>query len=215
MDASCSLSFVEATVKVTVRARWRNLTDRGANIPGADDQHQEAELKALMVASQAGDSDAHGRLLVRLAGHLRAYFARRLRGADDVEDLVQETLLAVHLKRATYDPSYRFAPWAFAIARYKLVDRYRRRGGRVSLPLESATDLLASDNPEEGAVRRDVAKLLAKLPERQQRLMRDVKLQGYSMDEAAARAGISVTAAKVAVHRSMKRLMREVFDEDL
>jgi RNA polymerase sigma-70 factor (ECF subfamily) len=85
----------------------------------------------------------------------------------------------------------------------------------VSLPLESATDLLASDNPEEGAVRRDVAKLLAKLPERQQRLMRDVKLQGYSMDEAAARAGISVTAAKVAVHRSMKRLMREVFDEDL
>lgn len=168
-----------------------------------------------MMAAQAGDAAAHARLLAKLAGYLRGYFARRLHGADGVEDLVQETLLAVHLKRATYDPKYPFTPWAFAIARYKLVDRFRRTGRRVDLPLDSAADLLASDNPEEGAVRRDVAKLLAKLPERQQRLMRDVKLHGYSMDEAAARAGVSVTAAKVAVHRSMKRLMREVSDEDL
>lgn len=169
-----------------------------------------------MTAGQAGDQEAHGRLLARLAGHFRAYFARRLGGrAEDAEDLVQETLLAVHLKRSTYDPKYAFAPWVFAIARYKLIDRYRRMGGRVHVPLDAADDLLAGENPEEGAVRSDVSRLLARLPDRQRRLMRDVKLGGYSMEEAAQRAGVSVTAAKVSIHRSMKRLMREVSDEDL
>jgi RNA polymerase sigma-70 factor (ECF subfamily) len=176
----------------------------------------EAELKALMIAGQAGDAGSQNRLLTRLAGHFRAYFLKRL-GADaaDAEDLVQETLLAVHLKRATYDPRFEFNPWVFAIARYKLIDRYRRRGGRISVPIDSLDELLAGENPEEGAVRSDVSRLLARLPERQRALMRDVKIAGYSMEEAAARAGVSVTAAKVSVHRGMKRLMREVSDEDL
>ncbi|MGI9170620.1 MAG: sigma factor-like helix-turn-helix DNA-binding protein [Caulobacteraceae bacterium] len=70
------------------------------------------------------------------------------------------------------------------------------------------------ENIEEGAVRRDVDKLLATLPPRQRTLMRDVKLTGLSMQEAAARSGMSVTAVKVAVHRGMKRLEKEVGDEN-
>lgn len=176
----------------------------------------EARLKALMIAVQAGDAGAQTRLLTILAGHLRAYFARRLsRNAQDIEDLVQETLLAVHLKRATYDPRFAFAPWAFAIARYKLIDHFRRLGRRVTVPLDDAGDLLAEENPEEGAVRRDVTTLLQKLPPRQRALVTDVKLTGYSMEEAAIRAGMSVTATKVAVHRAMKRLTKKVSDEDV
>ena len=132
-----------------------------------------------------------------------------------MEDLVQEALLAIHIKRSTYDPRFAFTPWAFAIARYKLIDHFRRRGSRVSIPLDDAGELLASENPEEGAVRGDVARLLAQLPARQRALLADVKLTGFSMEEAAARAGMSVTAAKVSVHRAMKRLSREVSDEDL
>lgn len=174
----------------------------------------EAELKALMIAAQAGDAAAQTRLLTALAGRLRAFYARRL-GSSDVEDLVQEALLAIHVKRATYDSRFDFTPWVFAIARYKLIDHFRRTGARPSTPLEDAGELLAADNPEEGAVRRDLARLLGRLPPRQQALMRDVKLTGYSMEEAAARAGMSVGAAKVGVHRAMQRLMKEVRDEDL
>jgi RNA polymerase sigma-70 factor (ECF subfamily) len=175
----------------------------------------EAQLKALMVATQAGDRSAQTRLLMLLAGHLRAYFVRRLTGdPGQAEDLVQETLLAIHMKRATYDPKQAFTPWAYAIARYKLIDFIRRSGGRRAVALEDAGDLLAEENPEEGAVRRDVTNLLNRLPARQRALMRDVKLQGLSMEEAADRAGMSVTAAKVSVHRGMKRLMKEVSDED-
>lgn len=176
----------------------------------------EARLKALMIAAQAGDGAAQTQLLTALAGHLRAYFARRLaRSAQDVEDLVQEALLAIHLKRATYDPRFAFTPWAFTIARYKMIDHFRRQGGRLNVPIDDAEELLAKENPEEGAVRHDVARLLAKLPARQRALMTDVKLTGHSMEEAAARAGMSVTATKVAIHRAMKRLMREASDEDL
>ena len=169
-----------------------------------------------MVAGQAGDARAQTRLLTQIAGHLRAYFGRRLVGrAQDVEDLVQDTLLAIHLKRATYDPRFAFTPWLFAIARYKLVDHFRRAGARVSVPLEDAGVILAAESAEEGVVRRDVDTLLGRLPTRQQALMRDVRLAGYTMEEAAGRAGMSVSAAKVSIHRAMRRLMKEAANEDL
>jgi RNA polymerase sigma-70 factor (ECF subfamily) len=176
----------------------------------------EARLKALMIAALDGDRAAYRALLETLSGHLRAYFARRLgAGAGEVEDLVQETLLALHLKRAVYDRRQPFTPWLFAIARYKLLDHWRRVGARRSVPVDEAGELFAQENPEEGAVRRDVETLLARLPERQRRLMADVKIGGYSMEEAAQRQGMSVTAAKVSVHRSMKKLGKEVGGADL
>ncbi|MEO8812374.1 MAG: sigma-70 family RNA polymerase sigma factor [Caulobacteraceae bacterium] len=175
----------------------------------------EARLKALMIQGLGGDRPAYARLLAVLSGYLRGYFGRRLGpSAADVEDLVQETLLAIHLKRETWDASLAFSPWAFAIARYKLLDHWRRVGTRRSVLLDDAGDLFAEDNPEEGAVRRDVGALLTSLPERQAALLRDVKLTGLSMEEAAERGGVSVTAAKVGVHRAMRRLIAKVADED-
>ena len=86
----------------------------------------EIELKALMLASLEGDAAAHRVLLDRLSSRLRAYYKDRLarigKAAAEAEDLVQEAVLAIHLKRATYDPSEPLTPWVYAIARYKLVD---------------------------------------------------------------------------------------------
>lgn len=175
----------------------------------------EARLKALMLRGLDGDAQAHAALLSAMSGYLRGYFSRRLgAGAADAEDLVQDTLLAIHLKRASYDRTLPFTPWAYALARYKLLDHFRRTGVRRTVPLEDAGDLLVLDNPEEGAVRRDVAKLLGALSPRQRRLVEDVKLAGLSMEEAGARAGMSEGAAKVSVHRSMQAMARKVRDED-
>jgi RNA polymerase sigma-70 factor, ECF subfamily len=179
------------------------------------DVSDEARLKALMLRGLDGDAQAHAALLSAMSGYLRGYFSRRLgAGAADAEDLVQDTLLAIHLKRASYDRTLPFTPWAYALARYKLLDHFRRTGVRRTVPLEDAGDLLVLDNPEEGAVRRDVAKLLGALSPRQRRLVEDVKLAGLSMEEAGARAGMSEGAAKVSVHRSMQAMARKVRDED-
>jgi RNA polymerase sigma-70 factor (ECF subfamily) len=127
---------------------------------------------------------------------------------------VQETLLAIHTKRSSWDRAQLFTPWAYAVARYKLMDHFRRIGRRPMVALEDAGVLIADDNPEEGAVRRDVETLLAKLPARQRALIRDVKLAGLSMEEAAAKAGMTAGAAKVSVHRAMKALGQEVLGQD-
>jgi RNA polymerase sigma-70 factor, ECF subfamily len=175
----------------------------------------ETRLRALMIAGLEGDGAAYAGLLSALGGYLRAHFRRRLGpGSADVEDLVQETLIAIHLKRDVYDRAQPFTPWAHAIARYKLLDHFRRTGARRQVPLDDVGDLFSEENPEEGAVRRDVARLLGRLPAKQAALMRDVKIEGLSMEEAAARRGVSVSAAKVSVHRGMKRLEKEVGDED-
>ena len=88
----------------------------------------EERLQPLMIRSLEGDSGAHHQLLGMLGRYLRGYFARRIGTATaEVEDLVQETLLAVHLKRDSYDRSLPFTPWAYALARYKLIDHLRRR----------------------------------------------------------------------------------------
>ena len=175
----------------------------------------EERLKGLMLRGLDGERGAYAELLGALAGYLRAYFARRLgAGAADLEDLVQETLLAIHVKRETFDRGQPFTPWAYAMARYKLLDHFRRAGARRSVPLEDAGELFALENPEEGAVRHDVGRLLARLPGRQRTLVADVKLAGLSIEEAAARGGLTPGAAKVSLHRGLKRLAGEVRDED-
>lgn len=166
----------------------------------------ETRLKALMLRGLEGDAPAYRACLALLGTRLRAYFARRMAGAPgDVEDLVQETLLAVHLKRATWDPSQPFTAWAHAVARYKLIDHWRRRKIRQTLPIEDHIEFLAAEEPEP-SVGLELDRALASLPDKQRILVSDVKLTGLSLAEAGARAGISEGAAKVALHRALKAL---------
>jgi RNA polymerase sigma-70 factor (ECF subfamily) len=172
---------------------------------------REAELKRLMLRGLDGDAVAWRELLTALRGALTPFFRRRLGGLEaDVEDLVQDALIAIHAKRATYDSGLAFTAWVYAIARYKLIDHFRRRGRRVAVPLEDSGVLLAEHSVEDGVVRRDLSRVLSILPLRQRRLIEDVRIGGYSLAEAAARNGYSEGAAKVSVHRSMKALSASV-----
>ena len=174
----------------------------------------DAPLKALMVRGLAGDAAAHAELLSRMSVYLRRYFARKLSSGDaDVEDLVQETLLAIHLKRETWDAAQPFTSWAYAIAHYKLIDQFRRRRVRRVEPLEAAESLFSTD-AEDSAARLDIDRLLGELPDRQRQVLADVKIAGLSTTEAARKSGMSESAVKVSVHRSLKALMRRVRDEN-
>src|SRR5437899_1733097 len=111
----------------------------------------EIDLKALMLASQDGDAASHRTLLERLSRHLRAYYKNKLarmgRGAAEAEDLVQEAVLAIHIKRHTYDPAEPFTPWVHAIAHYKLVDFLRRtRASFADVPIDEANAITANDD---------------------------------------------------------------------
>jgi RNA polymerase sigma-70 factor (ECF subfamily) len=169
----------------------------------------EERLRDLLVRGQAGDAAAYHTFLKELSTRLRAFFRARLaRLPDEVEDLVQETLLAIHNQRHTYDAGQPLTAWVHAIARYKLIDLLRRRAGRDALndPLDDEQDLLASSDSEAAEARRDLAKLLERLPERQRLPIVHMKLEGLSVAETARRTGMSEAAVKVGVHRALKAL---------
>jgi RNA polymerase sigma-70 factor, ECF subfamily len=165
----------------------------------------EIRLKALMDRSLAGDAGAHTELLAELAEPLARYFRRRMSRTEDVEDLVQETLLAIHMKRETYDPSQLVTVWVFAIARYKLIDCYRRSRLTNALSLDSVETLFAAED-DHGANERDVAQLLAGLPVKQADAIRCMRVDGYTAAETALRTGQSVSSVKVGVHRGLRAL---------
>lgn len=175
----------------------------------------ERELKALFMRGLAGDARAHKAFLEKVAGHLRAWCRSRLRHApDDAEDLVQETLIAIHTRRETYDPSYPVTAWVYAIARYRLIDHWRRGKRRGEhIPVDDATGLFTAAEDEASDARRDVARLLAKLPPKQREAIRLVKLEGVSVRDAAAQTGLSESDVKVSAHRGLKTLMRMMAEE--
>lgn len=186
-------------------------------------ERDEAELKALFVSALAGDNGAYERFLSRAAGRARVFLARRLvQRPGDVEDLVQETLLAVHNHRATWRAAEPVTPWLLAITRYKMIDALRtaawRRGADVPLGTDSAFDALHGESladPDAGAAeaRRDLGVLMRALPERFAAAIVAVKIEGLSVAETAARLGISEASVKVTVHRGLKLLASNVRKE--
>ena len=174
---------------------------------------QEAQYRDWMLASLMGDAGAYRKLLGGLTRHLRSYYARRLDPAT-AEDAVQETLIAIHTRRASYDPALPFTAWVYGIARYKLIDEYRRHRRRATVPLDEAADLFGHDDAAEAIARRDVVKLLDKLPPAKRQLVKDIKLGGMSVAEAASRTGMSESSVKVTVHRALKSLGEDLRDEE-
>jgi RNA polymerase sigma-70 factor (ECF subfamily) len=167
-------------------------------------QTPEADLKALMLAGLAGDGAAYRLLLETLQQQLGGYFRRRLAGdPSEVDDLVQETLIAIHTRRGTYDRSLLFTAWAYGIARHKLIDHFRRR--RAAVPVEESGLFVPDESPSVDA-RLDIERALATLPPSTRALIQDIKLKEQSNAEAAAARGMSETAVKVAVHRGLKKL---------
>jgi RNA polymerase sigma-70 factor (ECF subfamily) len=177
-----------------------------------DPADREAQWTVLMHAALEGDEASYRRLLELLGASLRrtvrSRFARYGAGDIDVEDVVQETLLAIHLKRHTWSRGEKLGPWVTAIVRNKLVDVMRRRGRRAEGPLDDVIDVLADEAlaPAESDAQRDVQQMLGTLQERQQRIVRSISLEGRSVRETAEALAMSEVAVRVALHRSLKQL---------
>jgi RNA polymerase sigma-70 factor (ECF subfamily) len=167
----------------------------------------EAELKGLMLAGLDGDAVAHAALLRALVPLLRSYYGHRMRHAlADVEDLVQETLIAIHTRRESFDRERPFTAWLYAVARYRMVDFFRRRRDQVSLEHLDA-EVLAEDDASAVI---DVDALLGTLSPKQAQAIRATHVEGKTAAEAAADAGISVSDVKVSVHRGLKALVARI-----
>lgn len=177
------------------------------------ENEREQRLRAMLLAALAGDAAAYHEFLRELAAYLRGFLRRRLANwPDEVEDLVQESLLAIHNQRASYDAALPVTAWLHAIAKYKLIDWWRRHGrhGALNDVFDDDTEVLAVCENDASDARRDLRKLLETLPDRQRLPIVHMKLEGLSVFETARLTGMSESAVKVGVHRGMKALARLV-----
>ncbi len=163
----------------------------------------DASLGRLMALAQAGDRAAYTALLTVCERWLTRYYARRIAPCH-LDDLVQDTLISLHRKLASYDPLRPFFPWLAAIARYRWIDHLRKiyRADETVLPDDIATP------SGEDAIHAKISleRLLRHLPASQSRAIELVKIEGRSIVEAAAVTGQSESLIKVNIHRGLKKL---------
>lgn len=174
------------------------------------------ELGRLMQAAQAGDAEAYAALLEAVAPRVRQIVRRQrgFAGPEDVEDLVQDVLLSLHVARATYDPGRPFMPWLMAIVRNRLADgarRYVRRAWHevavddLAVTFESTATNTTTETADDAHALRDA---IRSLPPGQREAIELLKLRELSLKEAARATGVTVGALKVATHRAIAALRR-------
>ncbi|MBB3773791.1 RNA polymerase sigma-70 factor (ECF subfamily) [Angulomicrobium tetraedrale] len=168
----------------------------------------ERELADLLRAAIAGDERSYALFLDRAAALVRAYVRRKIsHGGVDPEDVVQEVLLAIHLKRHTWMPDAAVMPWVYAIARFKLIDAFRRRGRRVEIDLDEIAETYAQ--PESETVSdRDVGRALDTLAPGQRSVVAAISVEGRSIEETARKFGMNEAAVRVALHRGLAAIAR-------
>jgi len=157
----------------------------------------------LMAAEKAGERHVYEQLLRELDVWLRCYYARRL-PPPAAEDARQEALMAIHANRHRYTPSRPFGAWVTAIARYKWIDRVRVMYRWRTTQLDDAHHAQDDESGVVSTIALD--QLLATLKPPQAEAIRLVKLQGFSIEEAASRTGQSVSLVKVNIHRGLAKL---------
>lgn len=170
----------------------------------------ESELHEQWLRAQNGEIATYTQVLTTLSQLLRAFMRKRMQThPNDIEDLVQETLMAIHQKRHTYDSQQPLTAWVYAIARYKWIDHLRVHGRRTPVmeDIDELADVLSTGSDSDHCdTRHDLALILAQLPEKQRLAIEHTRLKGLSIAQTAAATGQSEAAVKVNVHRGLKAL---------
>lgn len=173
---------------------------------------RETQWADWMRAATDGDAAAYDRFLKDAAQALRGLVRRGLvrlgAGPSETEDVVQDILIAVHLKRHTWDRTRPIGPWISGIARYKIIDAMRRRGFRIELPIEDFAEILPADSEPDPNSARDVARSLEALPEGQRKVVQSIAIDGISIADTATKLNMSEGAVRVSLHRGLGALAK-------
>ena len=162
----------------------------------------------LLRAANKGDTAAYASFLAALAPVLRGIVRARAGGIDAAlrEDIVQEVLLTVHLKRHTWADDRPVRPWVYAITRYKIVDALRQNGRGIALPVEDFADIIPAEAEADPFEARDTDRLLDQLDDRSRSILRAVVYEETKLADLGPRFGLSEGAARVALHRALGKL---------
>jgi RNA polymerase sigma-70 factor, ECF subfamily len=171
---------------------------------------REQEWKRLMLAAMAGDEGCYRQFLSDVSRYLRGWAQGSLKRAGrspaEAEDIVQETLIAIHTKRHTWDQGQPIGPWLHGVARHKLIDALRKRTGHDHLSVDEFAEVIPAPTSEGELAESDVLKMTASLPARQAEIVRAIFVDGQRTADVAGKLAMSDGAVRVALHRALKTL---------
>ena len=178
----------------------------------AGENSQKRSLEALMHAAQRGDGAAYAELFREITPLIKGFLYNRLGDGLDNDDIVQEVLFAIHKASHTYNTDRQFKAWMFAIADYKLKDYLRahyRKAALTKVDFEEIEHTLTDHVTDEHSPSELLDEILGVLPEKQQRIVRMMKIDGYSAEQIGKEMKMSTSAVKVSAHRAYKVLIEK------
>ena len=203
---------VPTTVAKNIARASASSCERRSQPVEAASNDRECEWSRQMKAALAGDEAAYRSVLQALALLVRSKVRRGLarfgHGAADVEDVVQESLLAIHLKRDTWRTDEPLGPWVSAIARNKVIDNLRRKRRHISVPIDDVMDSLPAVEPAERLTEADARQILFRLNGRPREIVEAISINGASIRETAAKFAMSEGAVRIALHRGLAALAK-------
>lgn len=171
------------------------------------------KLARLLRTGMEGDEASYAAFLQGITPLLRRVIAGRV-PASDTEDVVQEVLISVHKARHTYDGNRPLVPWLLAIARFRMADHLRTHYAAMRHRMADIADYehILADVTESPDANESVKDLLKGVPEKQQRILTMMHVEGYTAKQVGERMRMNESAVKVAAHRALKKI-RETFHE--
>jgi RNA polymerase sigma-70 factor (ECF subfamily) len=170
----------------------------------------------LMSNAQAGNESDYRQLLTELTNVIYNFLCSRFGNHHFTEDCVQETLIAIHQARHTYDQRRRFRPWLFAIVRNKAIDNLRKQRSRQKITNQyKGEQEILSQTCQQSEAESEIIKgrLLESLSLQPREVLVLTKIIGFSVVETAEKLGISQSLVKVRVHRAIRKL-RQMMETD-
>lgn len=156
-------------------------------------------------------------VLRELEGRLRPFIARRVGTPADVDDVLQDVFVRMHLHLGRIRDEERLAAWLFRVARSAIADHRRARarhplvadehhGGEAVAP----EDDVIADEALSSALTACVARCVAALPSPYREAITLTELEGVSQKDAAAMLGLSCSGMKSRVQRGRALLRRRL-----
>lgn len=168
----------------------------------------------LLRRANRADRGAYTQFLTEIAPVLRRLIVARNQGrTDGSEDILQNTLIAIHEKRHTWRETDPVSHWIYAIARYKTADAWRQRLRHATAPFDGAELQITDEAVPDPTSARDLDRLLSRLDNLSAAVVRGMKLQGLSAGETGHRLGMSASAVRVKLHRALARLSADAAED--
>jgi RNA polymerase sigma-70 factor (ECF subfamily) len=177
-------------------------------------QSPQDDLSKWAALAVSGDKKAYNQLLTHSIPYIHNVLRGTLSDQDSIDDVTQEVLLSVHKALKTYSPERAFKPWLYSIIQFRRIDylrKYYSKKENVTTSMENVEfiEKYVTNNTHAGEYK-DIEAALNVLPKKQRDVFVLMKIEGYTAKEVANKTGMSVSAVKVSVHRTVKKLQEEI-----